>query len=114
MSFKSTEFQCPCCNQSFMDQDFLDMLYQARQVAGVPFILNSAWRCSSHNKAVGGSVTSSHMVGNAVDIAATGSAARYQIIKGLMAAGFNRIGVAKTFVHVDNDPAKDDSVIWVY
>jgi hypothetical protein len=28
--------------------------------------------------------------------------------------GFNRIGVANTFIHVDNDPSLPEDVIWTY
>jgi hypothetical protein len=31
-----------------------------------------------------------------------------------MKAGFNRIGIADTFIHVDNDPGKAENVIWTY
>jgi hypothetical protein len=31
-----------------------------------------------------------------------------------MEAGFNRIGIAPTFIHVDNDPSKPEDVIWLY
>jgi hypothetical protein len=31
-----------------------------------------------------------------------------------MEAGFNRIGISSTFIHVDNDPSKPEDVIWLY
>jgi hypothetical protein len=31
-----------------------------------------------------------------------------------MEAGFNRLGIAKTFIHVDNDPGKPEDTVWLY
>jgi uncharacterized protein YcbK (DUF882 family) len=57
---------------------------------------------------------SSHTVGKAADIAYKNSRERYIIITALQEAGFNRLGIAKTFVHVDNDETKSADVIWTY
>jgi hypothetical protein len=89
-------------------------LDQARGLAGVPFEINSAWRCYTHNEAVGGKETSSHLFGLAVDIACTRSDRRFKIIQALITAGFNRIGVSKTFIHADMDGTKTCDVIWMY
>jgi hypothetical protein len=35
-----------------MDADFLDKLDEAREFAGIPFIINSAYRSPEENKAV--------------------------------------------------------------
>lgn len=37
-----------------MDADLLHLLDEARDLAGAPFSLTSAYRCPKHNKAVGG------------------------------------------------------------
>ncbi|GAA4652380.1 hypothetical protein GCM10023116_46640 [Kistimonas scapharcae] len=96
-----------------MDAGLLVHLDQARKIAGVPFTVTSAVRCEAHNTNVGGSPTSSHIKGYAVDIAARDDHQREQIVRGLVNAGFRRIGIAKTFVHVDVDPDKR-SAMWVY
>ena len=54
------------------------------------------------------------MYGYAADIAAPDSRTKFIIIDSLLKAGFNRIGVGKTFIHCDNDPDKSPDVIWTY
>ena len=44
------------------------MLDDARHKAGVSFVITSGVRCSSHNRAVGGKKSSSHLKGLAADI----------------------------------------------
>lgn len=112
--FTPDEFKCPCCGRVHMGEGFMDRLESARRVAGVPFRINSGWRCESHNKAVGGSATSSHLLGLAADIACADSRTRWQIVTALIGMGFKRIGVADSFIHVDSDPAKAAEVIWTY
>jgi hypothetical protein len=97
-----------------MDEEFLQMLDAARHFAGVPFKINSGYRTRSHNRKVGGTKNSSHMVGMAADIACVESRQRAYIIGGLIEAGFNRIGIGQTFIHADNDPEKPEDVIWHY
>jgi len=50
----------------------------------------------------------------AVDIKAVTSETRYKVISALLAAGFTRIGIAKTFIHADTDPDKPANLTWVY
>ena len=97
-----------------MDNDFLQMLDIARQIADIPFKINSGYRTKEHNKKVGGKSDSSHLVGKAVDIAYSNSRDRWIIITALQEAGFNRLGIAKTFVHTDSDQTKSPDVIWTY
>ena len=97
-----------------MDQEFLLKLDRAREVAQIPFKINSAWRSKEKNQAVGGKPNSSHLKGLAVDISVTDSRSRFIVLKALIEVGFNRIGVAKTFIHVDDSKDKDPEVVWVY
>jgi uncharacterized protein YcbK (DUF882 family) len=116
--FDPAEFECGCglCGLGYhhMDEGLLKRIDNARHAAAVPFTITSAVRCDHHNELVGGSDTSSHLSGLAVDIAATNSANRMKIIYGLMAAGFNRIGIAGDFIHVDVDHSKSSGVMWLY
>ena len=115
MFFKPEEFACTCgCGKREIDPDFLERLTVARRFADVPFIITSGVRCEEHNKAIGGVPSSSHITGHAVDIKCTTSSHRWSILNGLLMAGFRRIGIAKTFIHVDDDPTKDARVIWTY
>jgi uncharacterized protein YcbK (DUF882 family) len=97
-----------------MDHLFLDKLDNARYTAGVSFVITSGFRCSRHNAAVGGVENSAHTKGVAADISATDSVSRFKIIEALIDVGFTRIGIAKTFVHVDMDRSKPGNVIWLY
>ena len=97
-----------------MDEDFLAKLDNARVIADIPFIINSAWRSPEHNKEVGGKPNSSHLKGLAVDIKIENSRQRFIVLQALIAAGFTRIGIAKTFIHVDGDNEKDPRVTWLY
>jgi hypothetical protein len=50
----------------------------------------------------------------AADIACSGSRERFHMVRALLGVGFDRIGIGRTFIHVDNDPAKSEDVIWHY
>ena len=112
--FTAREEQCPCCGSGGLAPDFRDKLNKARQIADVPFILTSAFRCAARNAEVGGAETSSHLAGLAVDIKCSDSRSRWILIDALKQAGFNRIGVGKTFIHVDDDLTKPQGVVWLY
>jgi zinc D-Ala-D-Ala carboxypeptidase len=113
--FIPSEFDSPDTDGSgeLMDIDFLLMLDQARGLANIPFRINSGYRTESWNLKIGGRVGSSHVKGLAADIHCTNSVDRQKIISACIMAGFKRIGVAKTFIHVDSDNDKTDA-IWLY
>ena len=96
-----------------MNVDFLAKLDEAREFAGIPFIINSAYRSPSHPESIK-NPTSSHIKGLAVDISAKDSITRFKVLDALMAVGFTRIGIAGTFIHVDLDYDKSQNVIWTY
>ena len=79
------------------------MIDRARDIAGIPFIINSGYHTVAHNTEVGGTVTSSHLTGCAADIAVRNSSQRFRIMAALIAVGFTRIGIGETFLHCDND-----------
>ena len=111
--FKKDEFACGCgCGLNNIDLKLVMRLEKARRNLTIPFIISSACRCSNHNKSVGGSESSSHIKGLAVDILIDSSSSRYKIIQSLLDNGFNRLGVYKNFVHVDIDSSKTQGVIW--
>ena len=116
INFKSYEFDSPDLKGSgqFMDETFLSMLDEARTEAKIPFKINSGYRTTEHNKVVGGVKSSSHLKGVAADIKCTDSRSRFIILNALIQAGFTRIGIANTFIHVDCDIDKPQMVSWVY
>lgn len=94
--------------------ELISMIDKARGIAGVPFKINSGFRTPEQNKKAGGVKDSSHMSGKAVDIACTSDSNRHKIVTALLTVGFNRIGIAKTFIHADCDSTKSSNVIWLY
>jgi len=97
-----------------MREEFLEKLDQAREIAGVPFRINSGMRSHDWNYKCGGSPSSSHLIGWAADISATTSNRRYIVVKALMEVGINRIGIADTFIHGDMYPDKVANWTWLY
>lgn len=116
--FKEEEFLCKCgCGRgTFKDMHpmFLEMLDKARERAGIPFKITSGFRCLTYNVSIGGAKKSAHTKGYAVDIACHGSRNRFFMLKALLDAGFNRIGIGSNFIHVDCDPTLDTKVVWHY
>ena len=96
-----------------MNVEFLAKLDKAREFAGIPFIINSAYRGPEHPESIK-NPTSSHIKGLAVDVSVRDSVTRFKVLNALIAVGFNRIGVAGTFIHVDLDLDKSQNVIWTY
>lgn len=114
--FSEAEFRrcTPPCSLQDMDQQLMRQLDAAREAAGIPFVLNSAYRSVAYEKTKGRAGTSSHCKGLAVDIRCNGDANRWKVVAALMDNGFTRIGIGKTYVHADLDRAKTQRVIWHY
>ena len=70
--FSLNEFKCKCglCQipQGVPSQLLIDILSQIREHYNLPLIIKSGYRCPSHNKAVGGAISSQHTKGSAADI----------------------------------------------
>jgi len=114
--FSYSEFDSPDAQGSgqMMDKTLLKMLDDVRYKFNKPMHITSGYRTIEHNKAIGGVKGSSHIKGLAVDIACTNSKDRFDLINCLLDVGFSRIGIAKTFIHVDLDSDKVQDVIWTY
>lgn len=104
----------PKCSVSDMDTDFLEKLLFAQKLAGRKFRINSAFRSVSYEKVHHRNGRSAHCLGKAADISATDSKSRYIIVAALLGAGFNRIGIGKNFIHVDDDLKRAHPVIFHY
>mgnify|MGYP003656262024 FL=1 len=99
--------------QDNMNVDFLNKLDEAREHAGIPFVINSDYRSPTHPLSIK-NPTSSHIKGLAVDISVKDSNTRFKVLDALIAVGFTRIGIANSFIHVDLDFDKSQNVIWTY
>jgi uncharacterized protein YcbK (DUF882 family) len=114
--FKLEEFDSPdeAGSGKHMHQEILHMLDAVRKKFGKPIKINSGYRTVARNKKIGGVADSSHLKGLAVDISCNNSVDRFKLLNLLLEAGFNRIGIAKTFIHVDIDKNKSQNLIWGY
>jgi uncharacterized protein YcbK (DUF882 family) len=112
--FKSEEFKCKHCGKVIISAWLIHLLNKLREAFGKAIIINSGYRCKIHNKNEGGSDTSSHLKGVAVDIRCLDDRDRYKLVQLALQVGFKRIGVGKDFIHLDVDESKAQNVIWGY
>jgi hypothetical protein len=113
--FTPDEFVCKCgCGKMNMQKEHMDMLFRARILAGIPFVIRSGCRCENHNRNEGGTETSDHLGGWGTDIQAKSGRAKWIIDEALVKAGFTRLGEGSDFYHAGNDPANPERVRWTY
>lgn len=114
--FKESEFKrcTPPCSLQDMAQGTINRLDTARDIAGIPFVINGAYRTVEYEKKHGRKGTSSHTLGRAVDIRCNTYDNRMKIVCALIKAGFNRIGIGKTYIHADDSPIHKPNVMWDY
>lgn len=97
-----------------MSKELLYLITYLRHTIGIPFIITSGTRCKQHNKNIGSSDNSSHTKGLGVDISITNSSDRFKLIKLALHIGINRIGLGKTFIHLDIDKSLPQNHMWNY
>ena len=101
-----------------MDHGFLRMLQELERRTGYPVFqnINSGARTAVHNAKVGGVSNSSHKIPTcrAADIRTPNREIQRMLIIAAKVVGFRRIGIAETFIHLDNDPNKPQDVAWGY
>jgi len=123
MDKKDNDFKCRCCVPNLIDPRVPHLHREIEKDVGEELNVSSGYRCEKHNKAVGGSDTSSHMKGLAWDIECTRSAwdiectrsrLRFRIIQSAIKHGITRIGIEKDYIHLDIDRQKAPRVIWLY
>lgn len=114
--FTDAEFRrcTPSCSLEQMDEGFLRTLDRVREYAGIPLVLNCAYRSVAYDKAKGRNGNSAHTRGKAVDIKCNASVTRWKIVRAAIDAGIRRIGIGSTFVHLDNDDTLPQCVMWHY
>lgn len=105
---------CPHGSVISIDSFFISSLMRLETYLGRELKYVSGFRCPECNAKAGGSVHSAHMRGLAVDIKCVNSRDRFQICQAAFALEFCRIGIGKTFVHLDVDTSLDQEVEWMY
>lgn len=101
-NFDSTEFDCHCnnddCDFTYIDDALIKYLQEKRSYLNLPIDITSGFRCSKHNKNVGGKKGSYHLTGKAADITVAEMTIP-QILN--IFSDAHGLGAYHTFVHVD-------------
>lgn len=105
----------PNCDRRSVDQATLNMAQAGRDILGHPLTVTSGGRCSHHPSERHRTTPADHQKQRAIDVAVNG-ATRGNVVDAGIKAGFNAIGVAKTFVHWGHRPESPPGhiVMWVY
>ena len=113
-NFNRSEYACKCgCGKDDIKEELAIKIQQVRDTLNRSITINSGVRCSNHNTTINATPTSSHIGGWAADLKYTGAADRYELLYAILPI-FDRVGIAKTFIHVDVDANKTASVDLLY
>jgi len=117
--FTPAEFRCKGSGILMVEGEFLDRLTSLRLAFGKPMPVNSGYRTPEHNaRSSNTGLTGPHTTGRAADIAITTSADRFLLVSLALTEGFTGVGIAKTFVHLDDvAPGHRDiarPMLWLY
>lgn len=107
-NFKRSEFACRCgCGFDTVDAKLLEVLEDVRVHFGKPIVITSGCRCGKHNKKIGGSKKSKHIIGRAADFKikdiSPGEAYSYLDSRYPEELG---LGLYKSWVHIDSREKK--------
>jgi len=105
----------PKCDKRSVSQPTLDKAQKGREIVDHSLIVTSGGRCPYHPDEAHRTTPADHQKRQGIDIACNGSN-RGNIVNAGIKAGFNAIGVAKTFVHWGHRPElpKGHITMWVY
>lgn len=98
-----------------LDTCLIDVLKKIEKDTGLDLMITSGFRSVKYEIRMGRDGSSSHTLGKAVDLYCYSSRDKYLLVKSALQNGVNRIGIYKTFVHLDVATAKDGkttNVIW--
>ena len=100
--FKASEFQ----NPNEMSYKLILLLDSLRHLIQRPINITSSFRTSTRHVSVDHNVThrpgtSTHNLGEAVDISCTNSLHRYTLVSAALRTGFLRIGIYDAHIHLD-------------
>ena len=110
--FKIKEFDCQETGNNQMDTRFLELLDELRHKCDFPFHITSGYRDPKHSIEAKKDKPGTHTQGIAADIRSISASERYTLLFTAFNMGFNGIGIAKTFIHVD---IRDTTpVVWTY
>jgi uncharacterized protein YcbK (DUF882 family) len=95
-----------------MNPTFMDLMDSIREDVGEPIGVVSGFRCTKHDEEIHGD--GNHNKGKAIDVAAALSQIRFKIVSCAIKRGIKRIGIGKTFIHLDTVEEHPQDVIWLY
>lgn len=112
-NFRQKEFDCHgngCCSNTVLDSKLVEYLQKIRDHFGKAVNITSAYRCTTHNKKIGGATKSYHIQGKAADIVVQGVTPR-EVAKYAESIGILGIGLYETskdgyFTHIDTRTTK--------
>lgn len=115
---KLSELNFKYCNPAStideLNPKLVDRIILAQRMCGEQFTITSAYRSQGYERSKGRKGSSSHCKGLAVDVSAVNSHLRFKIVAGCILAGFPRLGIGKTFIHLDIDETKPHPIIFHY
>lgn len=115
---KLSELNFKYCNPASsideLNPKLVDRIILAQRMCGEQFTITSAYRSQGYERSKGRKGSSSHCKGLAVDVSAVNSHLRFKIVAGCILAGFPRLGIGKTFIHIDIDETKPHPIIFHY
>lgn len=112
-NFRASEFACKgngCCSTIKIDEQLVTYLQKIRNHFKKSVTINSGYRCSKHNKKVGGASSSNHVKGKAADIVVKdvkpAEVAKYAESIGILGIGLYETDKDGHFVHIDTRTKK--------
>jgi len=106
--FSRSEFECKCgCGGDTVDYALVEVLENVREYFNKPIVINSGYRCASHNASIGGSSNSQHIRGKAADFRVSGTTEE-EVVSYLESLYPNKygIGIYQGRTHLDVRDAK--------
>ena len=120
-NFTEAEMCCKCgCGRADMDEGFMDRLQAMRTEAGIPFQVNSGYRCPDYNDRISTTGRNGpHPTGHAVDLGCSGGRAhevqRLAHKHGMTGIGSKQHGPHEgRFLHLDDLKTPPRPNIWGY
>ena len=118
--FTPRDFTCQCaglCDHPVViSLDTVAKLDKIREIIGLPVKILSGSRCKRYNTRMGGQSRSAHVpkngVSHGVHVFCPDSSFRFAFLAAALPV-FNRIGIGKDYIHIDDDPELPPVVVWV-
>jgi len=110
--FETSEFDCQQTGENLMVPEFLLMLDALRHECGFSFTITSGYRSPKHSIEAAKAKPGTHAQGIAADIATTDAHQRFVIVSNAVKLGFQGLGIARSFIHVDS--RKTAPRVWSY